>query len=122
MASPHVAGAVALLLEARHDLEAKEVRGILQNAAEPKPWFGNPAYGLLDNVSRQGAGMVRIDEAIISKVKVTPSKLALGESESGPVTRTLEIRERCPPPRHLCPLVRQRPVGGEDLHPDLLHV
>ena len=91
MASPHVAGAVALLLEARHDLEAKEVRGILQNAAEPKPWFGNPAYGLLDNVSRQGAGMVRIDEAIISKVKVTPSKLALGESESGPVTRTLEI-------------------------------
>jgi len=91
MSSPHVAGAVALLLEARKDLDAKDVRGILQNAAEPKPWFGNPGLGLLDNVSRQGAGMLRIDEAIVSRVTVTPSKLALGESASGPSTRTLEI-------------------------------
>jgi len=91
MASPHVAGAVALLLEARRGLDAKDVRGILQNAAEPKPWLGNPGLGFLETVGRQGAGMLRIDEAITSKVAVTPAKLALGESEGGPVTRSLEI-------------------------------
>jgi len=84
MASPHVAGGVALLLEARRDLQrhqgkhdddgddkgwrrgdedednlrhAGTVRDILQNSAKPKPWFGNPGLGFLDNVHRQGAGM-----------------------------------------------------------------
>jgi minor extracellular serine protease Vpr len=94
MASPHVAGTVALLLQARHDLEAKEVRTILQNTAQPKPWYGNPALGFLDNVSRQGAGMVQIDDAVTSAVTVEPGKLSLGESQGGPVTRELEIENR----------------------------
>jgi minor extracellular serine protease Vpr len=94
MASPHVAGTVALLLQARHDLEAREVRGILQNTAQPKYWSLNPGSKLLDGVGRQGAGMVRIDDAVLAESTITPSKLALGESQEGPVTRELEIENR----------------------------
>lgn len=92
MASPHVAGAVALLLQAKPNTSAQDVRGILQNSADPKLWWGNPALGFLDNVHRQGAGMVDIDDAILSTARIEPAKLSLGESEVGPVTRTLTIK------------------------------
>ncbi|MFZ5825663.1 MAG: S8 family serine peptidase [Bacillota bacterium] len=91
MSSPHVAGAVALLLEARPRTPAPAVRSILQNTASPKPWWGNPGLGFLDNVHRQGAGMVQIDKAIQATTKVEPGKLSLGESEAGPAIRSLTI-------------------------------
>jgi minor extracellular serine protease Vpr len=43
MASPHVAGGVALLLESQPRTPSQAVRGILQNSADPKAWWGNPA-------------------------------------------------------------------------------
>lgn len=92
MSSPHVAGGVALLLEAQPNTPAEAVRDILQNSAIPKPWWGNPGLGFLDNVHRQGAGMLDIPGAILSTTGVTPAKLSLGESEAGPATRTLTIR------------------------------
>lgn len=91
MSSPHVAGGVALLLEAKPGTPAHDVRGILQNSADPKNWWGNPGLGFLDNVHRQGAGMLDIDDAILATTRVTPAKLALGESAAGPATRTLWI-------------------------------
>jgi subtilisin family serine protease len=92
MSSPHVAGTVALLLQSQPRLAAQDVRGILQNSARPMLWSGNPALGFLDNVHRQGAGMVQIVDAIQSVARVTPAKLALGESETGPAVRTLTVR------------------------------
>ena len=95
MASPHVAGAVALLLEARPHTTPREVQARLQNTAFPVVWGGNPALGFLDNVHRQGAGLIDIDEAILAEVVVSPSNLALGEIEQGSVARVLAIaRER----------------------------
>jgi subtilisin family serine protease len=91
MASPHVAGTAALYLEAFPRTDAKDIEHLLQNTAEPKPWWGNPALGFLDNVHRQGAGMVAIDRAILATGEVQPGKLSLGESTGGPVTRTLTI-------------------------------
>jgi minor extracellular serine protease Vpr len=92
MASPHTAGAVALLLQAKPKTSAQAARSILQNNAEPKVWWGNPGLGFLDNVHRQGAGMLKIDRAILATSSVDPAKLALGESEAGPATRTLTIK------------------------------
>lgn len=43
MSSPHVAGAVALLLQAQPHTPSQAVRDILQNAALPALWWGNPA-------------------------------------------------------------------------------
>lgn len=94
--SPHVAGSIALLEQARPNTPAQAVRSVLQNSADPRPWWGNPALGLLDNVHRQGAGMLDIDDAILSTTKVEPGKLSLGESEAGPATRTLAIQNNGP--------------------------
>ena len=91
MASPHVAGAAALLLEARPGARPREVEERLQNTARPHLWFGNPALGFLDNVHRQGAGMLEIDDAVLAGATVSPSSLALGEIAAGTVTKTLHI-------------------------------
>jgi minor extracellular serine protease Vpr len=92
MSSPHVAGGVALLLQARPWLRVSEVKALMQNSADPKAWNGAPALGFLDNVHRQGAGMLDIPAAIAGKVLVTPSELSLGESEAGAsIARKLRI-------------------------------
>jgi minor extracellular serine protease Vpr len=101
MASPHVAGTVALLLEAKGwtsptPAQAESVRSILQNTAAPKNWSLAPTAGLLDTVYRQGAGMVQIDKAIQSTTGVTPGKLSLGESAAGPAARALTFSNRGP--------------------------
>jgi minor extracellular serine protease Vpr len=87
MSSPHVAGASALLLQAAPKTKAQDVRDVLQNSAIPAPWFGNPGLGFLDNVHRQGAGLLRIDNAILATSSVTPGKLSLGEFEQGAATQ-----------------------------------
>jgi len=91
MASPHVAGAVALLLEARPHLSPREVQARLQNSARPHLFSLNPALGFLDVVHRQGAGMLQIDDAVTADAVVTPGSLALGEVETGSVNRTLRV-------------------------------
>ncbi len=91
MSSPHVAGAVALLLQAKPKTNSQIVRTILQNSADPKAWWGAPTAPYLDNVHRQGAGMLDIDDAILATTRVEPGKLAVGESEAGPQAFTLRV-------------------------------
>ena len=92
MSSPHVAGAAALYLQAHHRVRASDMRAILQNSAEPADWWGFPGAGYLDNVHRQGAGMLQIDDAIEATTFIEPGKLSLGESQQGPVTREIKVR------------------------------
>lgn len=88
MASPHLAGTVALLLQARPGLLATEVRDILQNNAVPA-LAPAPNAAVADNVHRQGAGLVHIEASVLNPVRATPAKIALGESQAGPVTTTI---------------------------------
>jgi minor extracellular serine protease Vpr len=93
MASPHVAGAVALLLEAQPRLRASQVRSMLQNSADPAAWSGAPAAGYLDNAHRQGAGMLDIPGVVQAGASVRPAKLSLGEStKTGTITRSVTVR------------------------------
>lgn len=92
MASPHVAGAAALLLQSAPNLPSQAVAAALQNSAVPKPWSGNPGLGFLDLVHRQGAGMLRIDDAITTATRIAPGKLSLGESEAGPAAHSVTLR------------------------------
>ena len=86
MASPHVAGAVALFLEKHPGARASAVQTALQNTADPAILFGNAP--LLDAANRQGAGMLDIDDAIQATTRLTPSELSLGE---GTAVHTKEI-------------------------------
>lgn len=90
MASPHLAGTVALLLQARPGLSATDTREILQNNAVPE-LAPAPHATVADNVHRQGAGIVRIDAAVRNLVRATPAKIALGESQSGSVTAKIDL-------------------------------
>lgn len=91
MASPHVAGAAALVLQAKPNTPAQAMRTILQNSADPAVRSGNPGPGFLDNVHRQGAGMVDIDDAILATTRIEPGKISAGEGEAGPYTQRLTI-------------------------------
>ncbi|HUG74142.1 MAG TPA: S8 family serine peptidase [Acidimicrobiia bacterium] len=92
MSAPHVAGAAALMLEARPATPAALMRDILQNSADPHAWWAAPSAPYREPVHRQGAGMLDIDDAILQDSIVSPGKLSLGESESGaPVVRQIRI-------------------------------
>ena len=91
MSSPHVAGAAALVLEAEPRTPSQAVRGILQNSADPADWSGYPGVGYIEPVHRQGAGMLDIDDAILSTTKIEPAKISAGESQAGPFTQTFSI-------------------------------
>ena len=92
MSSPHVAGAVALIKEAKPRIPAQAMAARLQNSADPKNWSGNPALGFLDHVHRQGAGMLDIVGTIQATTVVEPSQLSVGESEFGAKTFTISVK------------------------------
>ncbi|NDL59074.1 S8 family serine peptidase [Phytoactinopolyspora sp. XMNu-373] len=92
MSAPHVAGAIALLLEARPDTEPEAVREILQNHAVPADWSLVPDAGYIEPAHRQGAGMLSIDKSILAETAVVPGKLSLGDSADGPVTSDITVR------------------------------
>jgi len=93
MASPHVAGAVALLLDGRPDIEPERVRDALQNTADPfLLWSLNPGLGFaLESVHRQGAGLVQIPSALLNETYALPAKLSLGESADGTFVDVITI-------------------------------
>jgi subtilisin family serine protease len=94
MASPHTAGAAALVLQAHPKTNSQKMRRILQNSADPAPWSLNPGIGFYDSVHRQGAGMVDIDDAITATTVIEPGKISLGEGEAGPMIHTLAIENK----------------------------
>ncbi|MFZ2508368.1 MAG: S8 family serine peptidase, partial [Steroidobacteraceae bacterium] len=95
MASPHTAGAVALLLQRYpKQMEPGKARTLLQNSADPKLWSLAPGFGLLDHVHRQGAGMLDIDDAILAKTRIQPGKIEAGEGAAGPFTQRLTLVNR----------------------------
>lgn len=92
MSAPHVAGAIALLLEKRPDLKGRPevVRTLLQNHAIAQNFSFAPELPLLEAVHRQGAGMLDIVGSIEGTTSIEPGRLALGDG-FGPFTKTLTL-------------------------------
>jgi minor extracellular serine protease Vpr len=94
MASPFVAGAAALLIEAEPNVSSQRVRDILQSAALPRAWRKSPDTGALEPIQHQGAGLVDVEAALQAELRVQPGKISLGEMEGADARRTLEIENR----------------------------
>ncbi|MED4015153.1 S8 family serine peptidase [Sutcliffiella cohnii] len=82
MASPHVAGAAALLLQAHPNWGTEDVKAALMNTAED---MINPATGKVYPHNTQGAGSIRVLDAINTKTLVAPGSHSFGKfvKESG---------------------------------------
>jgi len=83
MASPHVAGLAALVLQAKNkNIAPGMVQTLLMNTALPKQLNNTAATGL-EPTWRQGAGLAQVVPAVQTPAWVTPSKLSLGEGNGG---------------------------------------
>ncbi len=104
MASPHAAGAAALLLQSNTALNPGDVRTVLQNTAKPLDLQDTEAVKLdastksKEPIHRQGAGLINVPAAVAqahshAKITsdavpstVTPSKISLGDTDSNDPT------------------------------------
>jgi subtilisin family serine protease len=87
MATPHVAGAAAVLLSAGKS--AAMVPTLLSNYAQPALWSGSPGLGLWESPLREGAGLIKVDKSAGATATVSPRKIALGEGSGGTTTLTV---------------------------------
>jgi hypothetical protein len=78
MATPHVAGAAAILKAARPDLDDDALKSVLMGSAQPT---GNPVYS-------EGSGRVWIPGALGAAVYATPASLSFGVFASPRDTQT----------------------------------
>ncbi|KAI9337125.1 peptidase S8/S53 domain-containing protein [Zopfochytrium polystomum] len=77
MSAPYVAGAIALLLEAKGKQSFEAVKTRLMNTARP---VNISQSTLVDAPARQGAGLVQIYDAVTSNTTVTPPSLSLNDT------------------------------------------
>ncbi|WP_096156619.1 S8 family serine peptidase [Bacillus sp. FJAT-45066] len=75
MAAPHVAGAAALILQANQSWGVYEVKSALMNTAED---MINPATGKSYPYNTQGAGSIRVLDAIKTETLVLPGSYSFG--------------------------------------------
>ncbi|QDI91012.1 peptidase S8 [Salicibibacter halophilus] len=74
MAAPHVAGATAVLMESDPDAEVEELKGLLMNTSETL----HDPDGDIYPYNTQGAGSIRVPDAIESNTVVTPGSHSFG--------------------------------------------
>ncbi|MCU0698938.1 MAG: S8 family serine peptidase [Myxococcaceae bacterium] len=92
MSGAYLAGVSALLLQAQPTLTPAELGDLLRNTAVPVRAGSSQN---LEPIVRQGAGLARVDVAAQTRVRVTPSKLSLGESQGQTsFTRLLTVTNR----------------------------
>jgi Subtilase family len=105
-----VAGSAALLAQARTDLDAVSLKGVLVGSAQPLPG---------ESVRAQGAGVLDLGAAAASELAASPTTLAFG-GRAGAVsrrllvvrnvsTRAIDVRVRSAPLRASVARVRLRP-------------
>ncbi len=119
MSAPHVAGAVALLLEGNpafwRQQRPSEVRKYLQNTAMPKAFALAPSSGLPETSYRQGAGMIDIVAAVQNRVTVTPSAISFA-AKAGAHTERLVLKNRSNAPLIYKPVHLPGPAAFGSIH------
>ncbi|KAI8997124.1 peptidase S8/S53 domain-containing protein [Pilobolus umbonatus] len=91
MASPYIAGIVALLQQSRGGKRAiavEEIRSMLLNNGDP---FHLTGFDVYDSVARQGSGLVNIYKAITSDTAIFPEQIRLNDNEHNAVNNEYTI-------------------------------
>jgi minor extracellular serine protease Vpr len=84
MASPHVAGLAALILQAKNkNITPERVQTLLMNTSAPADVNIAKGSHLLEPTWRQGSGLAQIVPAVQTPAWVTPAKFSLGEGNGG---------------------------------------
>ncbi|MBB6447175.1 S8 family serine peptidase [Bacillus benzoevorans] len=81
MASPHVAGAAALIKEAHPDWDPEKIKAALMNYAQPL----RNKEGELYRTYEQGAGRIRLQEALEADVLAYPASLQFGRFQTSDI-------------------------------------
>jgi hypothetical protein len=89
MASPHVAGAAAVLRQAWPSWTPAEVKAALMTTADPLVRVGTDAAP----ATVQGAGRLNLEHAVDPELLVLPPSLNLGLRSGGDVSFTLNLRD-----------------------------
>ncbi len=87
MATPHVAGAAAILRGARPDWSPEQIKLALMNTALDIKQEDGHSYRPID----QGAGMINIPRALNTKLFIKPGSLSVQEATVGQLTRQIEL-------------------------------
>ncbi|KAJ2497838.1 hypothetical protein GGH96_004793 [Coemansia sp. RSA 1972] len=77
MAAPYVAGAVALLKQARPDISATHIRELLVTTARP---IADTKTGLVSNPYSGGGGLINIYDAIKARARINPPLLSINNT------------------------------------------
>jgi minor extracellular serine protease Vpr len=75
MASPHVAGAAALVKQAHPDWSPEQIKAALMNTAKPIAERDGTAYRTYE----QGAGRIQVEKAVAAQTLVLPGSLQFGK-------------------------------------------
>jgi hypothetical protein len=118
MATPHVAGAAAILRQAEPDLTAAEVKARLVGSAVPDPQF---------DVYQQGGGRIDVPAALESSVQASSSPVDFGiqaypPESLQPVTTEVSYTNQTDEPMTLNLAHDVRGRGGATVGPEMLTV
>lgn len=113
MATPHVAGITALLLEQNPNLTAEQVRALLQNSADPSM---DNDLGVPFPLAKQGTGVVNVERIMANTAHTIPAGVSFGRmaaSDSQSVTRTVTVFNTSDSATtfEIEPVFRARPLG-----------
>ncbi|KAJ1666543.1 hypothetical protein IW140_004610 [Coemansia sp. RSA 1813] len=83
MACPYVAGAVALLKEARPSLSVSEVDEIISITAKP---LVNSSTGIVEHPYKGGSGLINVYDAVKSRATIDPPRISINSTTQGLLT------------------------------------